>query len=139
MLKKHRYGIRRLSGEQKFTTQQDGCRCHTTNSVTNCLNENVPDYISKEKWLSNSCDFNLLDYAIWDTMEKIVCKHVEWYGEIEGLSAVISDAWDRLTKKFINNSITQWWMRLEKAIEEESGHIELLIWRLWLMILLTFL
>ena len=29
----------------KFTIQQYGARCHTANSVTNYLNENVPGYI----------------------------------------------------------------------------------------------
>ena len=38
-------------------------------------------------------------------------------------------------QKFINNSIDQWRMQLEKVVEEGDGHIENLIWRHWLMIL----
>ena len=34
---------------------------------------------------------------------------------------------DRLTKKFMNNSIDQWFMRLEKVVEEGGGHIVQLI------------
>ena len=62
----------------------------------------------KENWSPNSCDANLLDYAIWDMMKKMLYKNVKWHEDNEGLSAAISDAWDRLTKKSINNSIGQW-------------------------------
>ena len=73
-------------------------KCHTVNSVTNYLNENVPDYIRKENWSPNSCDLNLLDYAIWDIMKKILYKNLKRYEDIEGLSAAMSYAWDRLKK-----------------------------------------
>ena len=109
MLKKHLYVIRRLSCRKKFTIQQYGTPCDTTNSVTNYLNKNVPDYIRKESDLSW--------YAIWDIMKEILYKNVKWYEDIEGLSAAISYAWDRLTKKLVNNSINYWWMRLEKVVE----------------------
>ena len=81
---------------------------------------------------------NLLDYGIWNTTKKILYKNVKRYEDIEGLSAAISYAWDKLTKKFINNSIEQLRMRLEKVVEGGS-HIEHLIWRHWLMIPRTFL
>ena len=60
-------------------------------------------------------------------MKKMLYKNVKRCEDIEELSAAISDAWDRLTKKFINNSIDQWGMRLEKVTKESSGHIEHLI------------
>ena len=87
--------------------------------------------IWEENW-PNSCDLNPLDYAIWGIMENMVYKNLMRHGDIKGLSTAISDAWNRQTKKFINNSIDQWWMRL-------GGHIEHLIWQHWLMILRTFL
>ena len=139
MLKKHLYVIRSLSREQKFTIQQYGALCHTVYSVTNCLNENVPDYIRKEKWFPNSCDRNLFDYAIWDIMKKILYKNVKRYEDIEGHSAAILYVWDRMTKKFINNSIDQWRMWLEKVVEKGGDDIVHLIWQHWLMILCTFL
>ena len=138
MLKKHLYVIRSLSCGKKFTIQKYEARCHTANSVTNYLNENVPDYIRKENWSPNSFDLSLLDYTISDIMKKIFYVSVKRYEDIEGLSAAISYAWDKLTKKFINNSIEQLRMRLEKVVEGGS-HIEHLIWRHWLMIPRTFL
>ena len=39
----------------------------------------------------------------------------------------MSYAWDRLTKKFIKNSIDQWRMRLEKVVQEGGGLIVHLI------------
>ena len=40
----------------------------------------------------------------------MVYKKVKRYEHIEVLLAAISVTWDRLTKKFINNSIDQWRM-----------------------------
>ena len=98
-LKKHLYVIKRLSGGgRKFTIRQDGVRCHTANSVTNYLNENVRDYVRKENWPPNSCDLSPIDNAICDMMEKMFYKNVKRYEDIKGLSPVISDAWDRLKK-----------------------------------------
>ena len=59
--------------------------------------------------------------------KKILYKNPKRYEDIKRLSAAMSNAWDRMTKKFINNSIDQWRMRLEKAVEEGSGHIVHLI------------
>ena len=61
-------------------------RCHTANSVTNLLNENVTEYIRK------------------DIMKKILYKNLKRYEDIKGLSAAMSYAWERLKK---NSSITQ--------------------------------
>ena len=106
MLKKHLYVIRSLSCGKKFTIQKYEARCHTANSVTNYLNENVPDNIRKQNWSPYSCDLNLLDYAIWDIIKKILYKNLKRYENIEGPSAAMSYVWDRLTKKFINNSMS---------------------------------
>ena len=70
---------------------------------------------------------NLLDYGIWNTTKKILYKNVKRYEDIEGLSAAISYAWVRLTKKLFNNSIDHWRMRLETVVEEDSSHIVHLI------------
>ena len=72
--------------------------CNTASSATNYLNENVLDHKRQENWTPNSCDLNSIEYTIWDIMEKMVYKNVRQYEHIEGLFAVISDAWTRLTK-----------------------------------------
>ena len=113
MLKEHLYVIRSLSCGKKFTSQKYEARCHTANSGINYLNENVPDNTRNQNWSPYSCALNLLDYAIWDIMKKIIYKNLKRYENIKGPSAAMSYAWDRLTKTFINNSIDQWWMLLE--------------------------
>ena len=127
MLKKDLYVMRSLSCGKKFTIQQYGALCHTANSVTNYFNKNVPDYIRMGNLSPNSCDLNLLDYAIWDIMKKILFKILKRYEDIEGLSAAMSYPWYRLRKKFINNSNDQWRIRIEKVVEEGGGHIVHLI------------
>ena len=61
ILKKHLYVIRSLSCGGKFTIQKYEARYHTANSVTNYLNENVPDNIRKQNCSPYFCDLNLLD------------------------------------------------------------------------------
>ena len=56
-------------------------------------------------------------------MKNVLYKNVKQYEDIEGLSTAISYVFDRLTKKFINISIDQWQMRLEKVVEEFRGLI----------------
>ena len=105
MLRKHLYVIRSLSCGKKFIIQKYEARCHTANTVTNYLNGNVLDNIRKQNWCPYSGDLNLLDYAIWDIVKKILYKNLKRYENIEGPSAAISYAWDRLKK---NSSIIQW-------------------------------
>ena len=104
MLKKYLYLIRSFSYGKKFTIQKYEARCHTANSVTNYLNENVPDTTRKQNWSRYSCDLNLLDYAIWEIMKKILYKNLKQYENIKGPSAAMPYVWDRLTK---NPSIIQ--------------------------------
>ena len=127
MLKKHFYVIRRLSCGQKFTIQQYGARCHTANFVSNSLNENIPNYIRKENDLLILVTSIYLIMQFCDMMKKMLYKNAKQYEDIQGLSAAISDAWDRLTKKIINNSIGQWRMPLENVVEEGGGRIEHLV------------
>ena len=105
--------MRSLSCRKRFTIQKYEARCHTASSVTNYLNENVADNVTKQNWSPYSRDLNLIDYAIWDIMKKILYKNLNRYKNIEGASAAMSYVWDRRTKKFINNSIDQWRMRLK--------------------------
>ena len=125
MLKKHLYVIRSLSWGKKFTIQQSGSCCHTANSVTNYLNENAPDYIKKQDWSPNSCDLNLLDYAIWNIMKKILYKNLKWYEGIEGLSAAMH--------------VIDWQKKSSTIQLTNCGHIVYLIWQHRLIIPRTFL
>ena len=90
MLKKDLYVIRSLSCGKKFAVQKYEARCHTAHSVTNYLNENVRDNIRKQNWSPYSCDLNLIDYAIWNIMKKILYKNLKRHEYIEGASAVMS-------------------------------------------------
>ena len=65
-------------------------------------------FIRKKNWPLNSCDLSLdytfdysNNYGVWDIMKTMVYKNGAQF------SAVIIDAWDRQTKKSINNTIHQ--------------------------------
>ena len=74
-----------------------------------------------------SCDLNPLDYAVWTKMEGIVYKDIKRYPSIEELSAAVQRAWDSISQRFINKSIDEWRLRMEKIIEMDGGHIEHLL------------
>ena len=57
-----------MSG-RKYTLQQDGERSHTAKSTF--LDQNIPDYISKDHWPAKSPDLNPLDYSIWGAMDEL--------------------------------------------------------------------
>ena len=85
-------------------------------------------FIRKKNWPLNSCDLSLdyafdysNNYGVWDIMKTMVYKNGAQF------SAVIIDAWDRQTKKSINNTIHQCWIRLEKVAKEVGGITEPLI------------
>ena len=94
MLKKNLYVIRSFSCGKKFTIQKYEACCHTANSLTDYLNENVPDNIRKQNWSLYSNDLNLLDNAVWGIMKKILYQNLKQYENIDGPSAAMSYVWN---------------------------------------------
>ena len=61
-----------FSGES-FLFQQDGAPAHTSKLTQAWLNENIPDFITKEEWPPYSPDLNPMDYSIWSILETKAC------------------------------------------------------------------
>ena len=60
-------------------------------------------------------------------MEHMVYKNIKRYESIEELSEAIKRAWNSLSQRFVNKSIDQWRVRMEKVVEMNGGHIEQLL------------
>ena len=74
--------------------QKYEARCHTANSLTDNLNEDVSHNIRKQNWSPYSSDLNLLDNAVWGIMKKILYQNLKQYENIERPSAAMSYVWN---------------------------------------------
>ena len=68
-----------------------------------------------------SPDINPVDYAIRGTLQQRV-NHQRRLKTVEELKRVIVTEWQKLSQRFIDNSINEW--RLEAVIKNGGGHIE---------------
>ena len=50
--------------------QQDSAPCHIATKISDYLKSDNVGYWTKEDWLPNSPDLNLLDYGIWGMLEQ---------------------------------------------------------------------
>jgi len=62
-------------GELKIQLCKDSIPLHFIKATQNFLQQNMPDFLSSQKWTSHSTDLNPLHYSVWDTLQKLV------YGE----------------------------------------------------------
>ena len=52
-----------------FVFQQDSALAHRARETIKLLQWETPAFISPDLWLSNSPDFNQVDYKIWGVMQ----------------------------------------------------------------------
>jgi len=72
-------------------------------------------------WPPNSPDINPMDYAIWGALQQ---RHQRQFKTVEELKQAIVIEWQKLSQRFIDNSINEWHRRLEAVIKNGGGHIE---------------
>jgi len=81
------------------------------------------NFIEPHTWPPNSPDINPMDYAISDALQQRVY-HQRQFKSVEELKRVIVTEWQKLSQRFIDNSINEWRRRLEAVIKNGGGHIE---------------
>jgi len=64
-----------------------------------------------------------VDYAIWDALQQQFY-HQRQFKTVEELKRAIVTEWQKLSQRFIDNSINEWRRRLEAVIKNGGGHIE---------------
>jgi len=74
-------------------------------------------------WSPNSPNMNSVDYAIWGALQQRVY-HQRQFKTVEELKRAIVTEWQKLSQRFIDNSINKWRRRLEAVINNSGGHIE---------------
>jgi len=71
----------------------------------------------------NSPDINPVDYALWGALQQSVY-YQRQFKTVEELKRAIVTEWQKLSQRFIYNSINEWRPRLEVVIKNGGGHIE---------------
>jgi len=107
----------------RWTLQQDGAPAHTTRTKMDYLNKEHINFIEPHMWPPNSPDINPVDYAIWVLFQQRVY-HQRQSKMAEELKRATVTEWQKLSHRFIDNSINEWRRRLEAVIKNGCGHIE---------------
>ena len=61
----------RLYPNGDWVFQQDGAPAHTSKTTQEYLDGATPDFIQRDEWPPQSIDCNVMDYAVWDSSQKI--------------------------------------------------------------------
>lgn len=128
---KDHYGVDEQGYWNDWCFQQDSAPSHASFKdnpekfkipTQRWLDENFPDFISKDEWPAASPDLNPLDYCIWSIIESEV--NAEAHNSIESLKAAIESAFEKLDQQMINRAVDNWMKRLDKVIAASGGHFE---------------
>ena len=74
-------------------------------------------------WPPNSPDLNLVDYAVWGSLQEMVY-HRKTFTSVQELKRAIVTAWQQLSQAFLDRSIGEWRRRLKNVVQCNGGHIE---------------
>jgi len=114
--------IRAICRHYRWTLQQDGAPGHTARTTMDYLKKEHINFIEPHMWPPNSPDINPVDYAIWWTLQQRVYHHQQ-FKTVEELKRAIVIEWQKLSQRFIDNSINEWRRHFEAVIKNGSGHI----------------
>jgi len=81
------------------------------------------NFIDPHMWPRNSPDINPVDSAISGALQRRVY-HQRQFKTVDELQRAIVTEWQKLSQRFIDNSINEWRRRLEAVIKNGGGHIE---------------
>ena len=117
-----------LTSEQcrhyRLTLQQDGAPAHTARTTM--------DYLKKEHTNFTEpyiCGLQITLILIqwitlfWGALQQRVY-HQRQFKTVEEVKPAIVTEWQKLSQRFIDNSINEWRRRLEAVIKNGDGHIE---------------
>ena len=93
LLPLHKEEGKRLFEHKNWGFQQDGTDFHTANKAQKWCKQNLNSFIPKEKWSSNSSEFNSLNYSSWDSTSN----HVK-YHKVKAISDLPREV-EKVTKK----------------------------------------
>jgi len=103
-----------------YTFQQDGAPAHRARDTVQLLTRETPSL-----WPPNSPDLNPVDYRVWGMLQERVYK--ENIRTLDELWQRITDEWERMDQRIIDNAVKQWRQRLRACVSANGGHFEHLL------------
>jgi len=117
--------VMRRIAEDLFMSQQDSATAHRARETVQLLQQQTPEFISPDLWLSNSPDLNPVDYRIWGLMRERVYKTA--VPDISQLKQRLIDTWSNLSQDVVDDAIDQWRVRLQACVKAKGRHFEYLL------------
>lgn len=116
--------IRRMAGDM-FVFQQDSAPAHRAFATVEYLRQNTPEFISPDRWPSNSPDLNPVDYKIWGWVQERVYQTP--IRDVDQLKKRLVEVWSDMQQKVVDAAIDEWRKRLRACIREKGHHFEHLL------------
>jgi len=107
-----------------FIFQQDSAPAHAARKTQEWLEQNTPDFITKDEWPPNSPDLNPLDYHVWGAMLERYRVHKPKPRNKAELKAVLEVIWADLPQEPIDKAILAFRKRLRACVKADGGHFE---------------
>jgi inhibitor of nuclear factor kappa-B kinase subunit alpha len=108
----------------EFIFQQDSAPAHAARQTQEWLQQNTPDFITKDEWPPNSPDLNPLDYHVWGAMLERYRVHKPKPKNKAELKAVLEAIWADLPQEPIDSAILAFRKRLRACATADGGHFE---------------
>ncbi len=111
---------KRLIGKN-FIFQQDNATPHTSNRSQIWCKKNFYDFFDKNRWPGNSPDLNILDYYVWDAVNRLI----KWnnVNDYQSLQNEIERAVPLVSKNALASSIDSWSRRILSILKTKGQYI----------------
>jgi len=96
--------IRAICHHYRWTPHQDGAPAHTARTTMDYLQKRPHQLHWTKHVASKQPDINPVDYAIWAALQQRVYHHHQF----KAVEASDVTEWQKLSQRFIDNSINEW-------------------------------
>ena len=114
--------VRKVTGNEGITFQQDGATSHTARLVQDWCKDNFRSFWSKELWPPSSPDLNPMDFGIWSILEQKVCTIS--HSNVEVLKQKLAKCCAEIDAETVRVTCDQVIARLRRVVKEKGGYVE---------------